>query len=330
MEPVDVEVRSEEGRDVVTAGRWEFTIWHDLGDGEPRVLDTDAGTVLGFERPRDIRKTIERIWPEGQRPAFRDTVARNTRGRPAKGSYYLTEAELLKLCARCETPVAEAVLDDMIATYMAVRRRLLAPPVPTAPALPAPTYAPDVAALALLASPAPVPPDLAAALAEPLKLVQVRQRRVLLVAATACDEETLPLRAAGLRPSELRGAAVSMRRVQAWAEEVGRAAATALAAPEASRRAVGEALAAAVLGSGNTKYIAALGDEWLCRLAGHVLFDCSEDNLRAIFREANPNNLADLRESAKAVALASAIRVLDACARLSEAAHASRTLARRH
>lgn len=125
-------VRVEEGRDVVTADGWELSIWHDLGDGEPRIRDVDAAVRLGFKQPRNIRQFIKRLWPEGG-PTFRTTVMRNGPGRRPAGEWWLTEAELLKLCARSETPIAEAVLDDMIRVYLAVRRGLLVRTLPMPP-----------------------------------------------------------------------------------------------------------------------------------------------------------------------------------------------------
>lgn len=128
-------VREEEGRKVLSVGRWEMSLWQDLGDGEPRVLDVDAARVLGFKEPRAIRKLIERIWSEDQRPDCRDTVSRQSTGNGGTreftvNAYWLTEAELLKVCARSETEVAEAILDEMIAVYLTVRRHLLVPPPP--------------------------------------------------------------------------------------------------------------------------------------------------------------------------------------------------------
>jgi hypothetical protein len=118
-------------------GLWVFTIPGANGT-EPLIRDLDAAARLGFARPRDIRKLIERLWPENARPIQRATVARrNVRGGGVQeyrvDEYWLTEAELLKLCARAETKVAEAVLDEMIAVYMAVRRGLLPRPAPAVP-----------------------------------------------------------------------------------------------------------------------------------------------------------------------------------------------------
>ncbi len=126
-----VEAVAEGGARVLTVGAWSLVVDAE-GESEPRVRDLDAAERLGFSRPRDIRKLIERIWPENRRPNCRATVARQPVGPGGKGvreftvnEYWLTEAELLKLIARCETPIAEAILDDMIRVYLAVRRHLV-------------------------------------------------------------------------------------------------------------------------------------------------------------------------------------------------------------
>lgn len=120
-------------RRVLTVGEgesaWPFSVWEEDGDGEPRIRDLDAAVKLGFSRPRDVRKIIERIWPESPRPIQRPTVERTSMPRGGERvvttrSYWLTEAELLKLIARSETPIAESILDEMIRVYMAVRRHL--------------------------------------------------------------------------------------------------------------------------------------------------------------------------------------------------------------
>lgn len=121
----------------VAVGLWTFTV--PGADGtEPLIRDLDAASRLGFARPRKIRELIERIWPENKRPHVRPAVGRTS--MPNGGTretevreYWLTEAELLKLCARAETKVAEAVLDEMIAVYIAVRRGILPRQAPAVP-----------------------------------------------------------------------------------------------------------------------------------------------------------------------------------------------------
>lgn len=131
MSTITVETRTEQTRRILSAPGWEFSIWEDQTDSEPRIRDTDAAARLGYVRPRKVREVIERIWPEDKRPHVRSATVRTS--MPKGGArevsvqeYWLTEAELLKLIARSETPVAEAILDEMIAVYMAVRRHLVA------------------------------------------------------------------------------------------------------------------------------------------------------------------------------------------------------------
>lgn len=134
MEPVFIsEVMGEgaEAHRLVRVGSWEMRAQGAAGT-EPTVRDLDAAERLGFKRPRDVRKLIERIWPQDKRPIHRATVARrNVRGGGVQeytvDEYWLTEAQLLKVIARSKTDIAEAILDEMIAVYMAARRGLLVP-----------------------------------------------------------------------------------------------------------------------------------------------------------------------------------------------------------
>jgi len=161
-----IETRVEELRRILATTGWEFSIWADTPDEEPRIRDIDAAVRLGYERPRSIRDLIKRIWPGGG-PRSRSAVERTPMPRGGERAvtvqeYWLTEAELLKLCARSETQVAEAILDEMIAVFIAVRRHLLStvavvahsrrPPAPRLPPAPAPAPVPGARQL-----PAPGP-----------------------------------------------------------------------------------------------------------------------------------------------------------------------------
>lgn len=113
---------------IATIGAWSFMVPEN--NQEPMIRDLDAAERLEFAQPRQIRELIERIWPENKRPINRRTVRRWTAGKGAQreeevSEYWLTEAQLLKVCARARTQPAEAVLDDMIRVYMTVRRGLL-------------------------------------------------------------------------------------------------------------------------------------------------------------------------------------------------------------
>jgi hypothetical protein len=132
----------KEAHRLARVGAWAFTVWEALGDSEPRIRDVDAGARLGLGRARDIRKLIRRIWPGDKiREVFpRATVARGLfrgekQAQQLVEEFWLTEAQLLKVCARAETPIADAILDDMIRVYIAVRRGLLVQPAADGAAL---------------------------------------------------------------------------------------------------------------------------------------------------------------------------------------------------
>lgn len=90
---------------------------------EPRIRDVELGERLGFDRPRDVRKLVARV---AKSPTFGAvevcaTVARTSGGRPGS-EFWLTEAQALKVIAKCETEKADTILDEVIAVYLAWRR----------------------------------------------------------------------------------------------------------------------------------------------------------------------------------------------------------------
>ena len=232
--PEVVTVTDEAERRVLTVGDWRLVVWHDWEDGEPRVRDLDAAVRLGFKQPRQIRELIERVWPEESRRPRSRTVTERRRGRPTVREYWLTEAELLKLVTRSRTPIAEAITDAMIATYMAVRQKLLVPADATTPALAAPP--PESLAQAIVAARAVVTPYGPDALL---------RWRLILVAALGCDDRTLAARAAAGTPvlepgTDLSASLAALEAARAWVADVARDLRhLALARPE-NRRAVGQ------------------------------------------------------------------------------------------
>jgi len=136
MSTITVETRTEQTRRVLSIqgaaeSPWELSVWQDCPDGEPRISATEAARRLGYAQPLNAKQTVERIWPENKRPhvvitAVKTSMPRGGTREVKVRDYHLTEAELLKLIARSETPIAEAVLDEVIAVYMAVRRHLVA------------------------------------------------------------------------------------------------------------------------------------------------------------------------------------------------------------
>jgi hypothetical protein len=99
------------------------------GNAEALVRDIDLGTKLRYPRPRKVRELIERMILSGQlvEVYVRPTVGRTS--MPNGGfreetvlEYWLTEAQALKVAARSDTDIADELLNEMIAVYMAARR----------------------------------------------------------------------------------------------------------------------------------------------------------------------------------------------------------------
>lgn len=97
-------------------------------EDEPLVRDLELGERLGFARPRRVRDLIESLARTGK---LKDLELRPATGR-ATGEYWLTEAQTLKVIAKCETEKADAILDEVIAVYLAWRRGHLVPVAPNA------------------------------------------------------------------------------------------------------------------------------------------------------------------------------------------------------
>ncbi len=105
-------------------------------DGEPRARDLDIAERLGFDRPRDIRKLIERNLPEIESFGVCATVARTPAergGRPAT-EYWLTEEQALLISSRSDAENAPAVRRMLIKVFVAWRRGHLAPTQALTPA----------------------------------------------------------------------------------------------------------------------------------------------------------------------------------------------------
>lgn len=93
-------------------------------DDEPRVLDVVLGEGLGFDRPRDVRKLVERNLQEIQMYGVCATVAQTTGpkgGRPGK-AYYLNEPQALLICMFSNTARAAEVRKMLIDVFMEYRR----------------------------------------------------------------------------------------------------------------------------------------------------------------------------------------------------------------
>lgn len=91
---------------------WPLTVAR--GQERPLIRDEELGRKLGFERPRDVRKLIARIFRDSELCA---TVAQS-RGRPSK-TYFLTRSQALKVTMRSETPTADVIQDEIVHVYEA-------------------------------------------------------------------------------------------------------------------------------------------------------------------------------------------------------------------
>lgn len=90
-------------------------------DGDPRALDLDIAKRLGFGRPRDIRKLIERNRSELERFGTCATVARVVRGNDVT-EFWLNEEQALLVAALSDAERAPEVRHMLIKVFVAWRR----------------------------------------------------------------------------------------------------------------------------------------------------------------------------------------------------------------
>lgn len=95
-------------------------------DGQVRIRDLDIGTRIGLAQPRNIRATIKAMAEKGKLPGVHVRMVDVRTSMPKGGErmsrvneYWLTRAQALKVIAKCETDVADAILDEVIAVYEA-------------------------------------------------------------------------------------------------------------------------------------------------------------------------------------------------------------------
>ena len=95
-----------------------------LVENELRILDTDLAQRLGFERPRDIRKLINRYSKELGRMGVCATVAQTSSaagGRPST-VFYLNRKQAIFITAKSETPEATDITIEIIERFDAYER----------------------------------------------------------------------------------------------------------------------------------------------------------------------------------------------------------------
>ncbi len=91
----------------------------DFEDGEPRVRDVDLAAFLGFAEPRAIRKLIAR---HSAMLGTRDTVSRVVGKGNQVEEQWLTEHQATYIIAKCETPIANNILQRVVEVFVAARR----------------------------------------------------------------------------------------------------------------------------------------------------------------------------------------------------------------
>jgi hypothetical protein len=101
-------------------------------DGEPRLRDLTIADRLGYERPRDIRKLIERnkeeIESHGALARHHGAPIISGKGREMDvEEYWLNEAQCLLVCMFSRTAIAAEVRRAVIEVFMAWRRGELPP-----------------------------------------------------------------------------------------------------------------------------------------------------------------------------------------------------------
>ncbi|MFG1461741.1 hypothetical protein V5F77_02495 [Xanthobacter sp. DSM 24535] len=92
---------------------------------EPRIADLTLAQRLGFEKPHNIRRLIDRNRAELESygallPNILRGGEKRTRGRPGAG-WLLNEGQALVICALSRTPVAAAVRQELVRVFMLFR-----------------------------------------------------------------------------------------------------------------------------------------------------------------------------------------------------------------
>ncbi len=97
-------------------------------DGAHRILDVELARRLGFSRPRDVRKLIDRLAEQGELSGVskRATVSRrelsgNVIETPVT-EYWLTLEQALFVTAKSETKAANEILRAVIAVFLKAQR----------------------------------------------------------------------------------------------------------------------------------------------------------------------------------------------------------------
>lgn len=99
-------------------------------NGEPRMRDLDIAEALGFERPRNIRKLIERCLDHisGFGEVICSTLEQLNQRGPDPSEYWLNEHQAFYLCTQSRAARAFEVTKQIIRVFVAWRNDRLSPP----------------------------------------------------------------------------------------------------------------------------------------------------------------------------------------------------------
>lgn len=93
-------------------------------DGVARMRDLDLAGLIGLAQPRNIRQTIKRLVDAGKLPGVHVRTADVRTSMPRGGErltrteeFWLTRAQALKVIAKSDTDIADAILDEIIRVY---------------------------------------------------------------------------------------------------------------------------------------------------------------------------------------------------------------------
>lgn len=95
--------------------------------GEPTIKDVELAQKLGYGRPRDIKKLIQRLCESGfYGGATPCRTLENINGNETT-VYFLNEKQALKTISKSETKIADKIMDEVIDVFIAFRNGKLQP-----------------------------------------------------------------------------------------------------------------------------------------------------------------------------------------------------------
>lgn len=108
---------------------WKIAV-EGLGDPVGKILDLEAGSRLGYKRPRAFRQLIIALLKQGVLTGVHQRHHTWQRSQPNGGfkeekstEYWLTKEQLLIAAAKSTTPIAQQILENMARVFVMVEER---------------------------------------------------------------------------------------------------------------------------------------------------------------------------------------------------------------